>query len=236
MATTQPRYALWHGRNEPPAETQQLRAGPVTALLQGQDLRYIRAGNVEVVRRLYMAVRDQNWNTIPGVASNVQRDIGPDRFSLSFDMRHHQGAVDFSWHGELTGAPDGTITCSLDGVANAAFRYNRIGFCVLHPPSTSAGRPYRAETPNGPISGVLPELIGPQLIKDGTLLALFPAVQNLTIDLAGGVEARFDFEGDLFEMEDQRNWTDNSYKTYSTPLALPWPKDAHAGQVIRQTV
>jgi hypothetical protein len=47
---------------------------------------------------------------------------------------------------------------------------------------------------------------------------------------------RFDFEGDLFEMEDQRNWTDNSFKTYCTPLALPWPKDARAGQEIRQAV
>ena len=30
-------------------------------------------------------------------------------------------------------------------------------------------------------------------------------------------------EGDTFEMEDQRNWTDASYKTYVRPLALPWP-------------
>src|SRR5271165_3226470 len=29
-------------------------------------------------------------------------------------------------------------------------------------------------------------------------------------------------EGDAFEMEDQRNWTDASYKTYVRPLALPW--------------
>jgi hypothetical protein len=29
-------------------------------------------------------------------------------------------------------------------------------------------------------------------------------------------------EGDAFEMEDQRNWTDASYKTYVRPLAFPW--------------
>ena len=27
----------------------------------------------------------------------------------------------------------------------------------------------------------------------------------------------------IFEMEDQRNWTDASYKTCVRPLALPWP-------------
>ena len=31
------------------------------------------------------------------------------------------------------------------------------------------------------------------------------------------------FDGDIFEMEDQRNWTDASYKIYSTPLRLPFP-------------
>ena len=29
--------------------------------------------------------------------------------------------------------------------------------------------------------------------------------------------------GDVFEMEDQRNWSDASFKTYSRPLALPFP-------------
>ena len=31
------------------------------------------------------------------------------------------------------------------------------------------------------------------------------------------------FNGETFEMEDQRNWTDASFKTYCTPLSLPYP-------------
>ena len=54
------------------------------------------------------------------------------------------------------------------------------------------------------------------------------------IELADGLWARFEFEGDLFEMEDQRNWTDASFKTYSTPISLGWPHRAQAGQEIRQ--
>ena len=42
-----------------------------------------------------------------------------------------------------------------------------------------------------------------------------------------GVTCRM--EGDTFEMEDQRNWTDASYKTYVRPLALPWPYTLAAG-------
>jgi D-apionolactonase len=229
------RFQLWYGRDEPPVERRTLRAGPVTAQLEGRDLRYVRIGGVEVVRRLYVAVRDENWGTIPGEPTNVALEIAEDRFRVCFDVRHRERGVDFTWRGEITGAPDGTITYSMDGAAGAAFRYNRIGFCVLHPPRESAGRPYRGETPNGPIQGTLPLAIGPQRIEDGTIFALFPAVSRLTIDL-GGVMARFDFDGDLFEMEDQRNWTDDSFKTYSTPLALPFPRDARPGQAIRQRV
>src|SRR3712207_759652 len=43
-------------------------------------------------------------------------------------------------------------------------------------------------------------------------------------------------EGDTFEMEDQRNWTDASYKTYVRPLALPWPYTLAAGTELEQAV
>jgi hypothetical protein len=37
-------------------------------------------------------------------------------------------------------------------------------------------------------------------------------------------------------MEDQRNWTDASYKTYSTPLGLPFPVEIARGDTIRQAI
>ena len=37
-------------------------------------------------------------------------------------------------------------------------------------------------------------------------------------------------EGDTFEMEDHRNWTDASFKTYVRPLALPWPYTLQGGR------
>jgi hypothetical protein len=235
MRTLSP-FQLWYGRDEPPAEPRLLRAGPLTALLDGRDLRYLRLGDVELVRRLYVAVRDHNWDTIPGALANVQIDAAADHFQARFDVRHHQGPVNFSWRGEIAGSAEGTITYTMEGSAASDFRYNRIGCCVLHPPDECAGRPYRGQTPDGPIQGTLPLRIGPQRIVDGTILALFPAVESLAIDPEPGLTVRFDFEGDLFEMEDQRNWTDASFKTYCTPLALPWPKQARAGQTIRQRV
>ena len=47
------------------------RSGPHYAqdlslrILEGADLRDLRLGGVELVRRLYFALRDENWDTIP---------------------------------------------------------------------------------------------------------------------------------------------------------------------------
>jgi hypothetical protein len=228
-------YQLWYGRDEAPVETRTLRAGPVTCQLWGPDLRYLKRDGREVVRRLYVAVRDPNWNTIPGMPFDWQIEAVEDHFQVRFSVRHQQDPIDFTWQGEILGAADGTITYSMRGVAGRDFRYNRLGFCVLHPPS-AAGRPYQGATPEGTITGTLPLRIGPQLLENGIYIALFPPVSDLTIEMEEDLTARFVFTGDLFEMEDQRNWTDASFKTYCTPLALPFPKQARAGQDIQQIV
>ena len=53
---------------------------------------------------------------------------------------------------------------------------------------------------------------------------------------APGATVECRMEGDTFEMEDQRNWTDASYKTYVRPLALPWPYTLASGATLDQSV
>ena len=48
--------------------------------------------------------------------------------------------------------------------------------------------------------------------------------------------ARCVLEGDAYEMEDHRNWTDASFKTYVRPLAKPWPYILPGGHEFRQSV
>jgi len=43
-------------------------------------------------------------------------------------------------------------------------------------------------------------------------------------------------EGDAFEMEDQRNWSDASYKTYVRPITLPWPYTMEQGIPNHQSI
>lgn len=58
----------------------------------------------------------------------------------------------------------------------------------------------------------------------------------MTHPVGGGVRARLEFEGDVFETEDQRNWTDASFKTYCTPLAEPFPVPVEEGDTVEQAV
>ncbi len=227
-------YQLWYGVDRPPSETRELRAGPLVALLDGIDLRYIRLGSLETVRRIYVAVRDQNWNTIPGVYSIKRIDQQQDSFEVDFDVEHLSRDIHFVWHGRIMGTPDGQIRYQMDGTAKNEFRYNRIGLCILHPFKEYAGQTFTAITPQGAVSGQLPEYIGPQGFEDGFYVPLFPAFDSLTVNLAQGIQARLSFEGDLFEMEDQRNWTDASFKTYCTPLSLGYPHQAHVDTHLAQ--
>lgn len=229
MATTT-RNLLLHGRDEPLPALRPLRAGPLSVMLDGVDLRYVRLGEIELVRRIYVAVRDRNWNTIPGIASEVDvRELG-DTFEVSFGVRHASHDTAFSWDGTITGTADGRITFRMDGSAGADMLYNRIGFCVLHPWREYRGRRFRGETPDGPVEGTLPDSVAPQRFENGVYVPLFPSVSCLTVELERGAGVRLEFDGDLFETEDQRNWTDASLKTYCTPLALGFPHRLKDGE------
>lgn len=210
-------------------ERRTLRAGPLTAELEHADLRYVRVGEIEVVRRLYFAVRDRNWGTVEPRFTRFEIDDRGDGFRIELEAEHVDPAtgVDFVWNGVIEGRPEGTIRYEMEGAPRAAFLRNRIGFCVLHP-SELAGAPAWTDTPDGRVEGFFPETISPH--------QPFLDMESITHAAGAHTTAEIRFEGDLFEMEDQRNWTDASYKTYSTPLRLPYPVEVLPGQEIRQAV
>ncbi len=61
-------------------------------------------------------------------------------------------------------------------------------------------------------------------------------IRALAHEITPGVWATCRMEGDAFEMEDQRNWTDASFKTYVRPLALPWGYTLSRGSRHEQSV
>jgi hypothetical protein len=229
-------WLLLHGDPEPPSDPVELRAGSVTCELEGLDLRYVRLGEIEILRRLHSTVRTPSWDTIPGIADVLEVESGEDSFAVELAVRHEQDDIAFSWTGSFAGDSSGRIEAVFDGRAERDLTYGRIGLCVLHPLAEMIGRPYRAHTPGGWVSGALPDLIGIQGWEDECWVPLFPSFDELEVDLGDGVVCRFEFEGDLWETEDHRNWTDASFKTYCTPLSLGGPHHLAAGDTIHNRV
>lgn len=220
---------LYYGKPEAPPRVVPLRAGPLTMEYEAGDLRYIRLNDREVVRRWYAATRDRNWGTLPTALSNEKIDAQEDSFRITYDVQNKRGDIDFVWKGTIEGDKQGRITFSLDGVARTTFLRNRIGFCLLHPIRECPGSRARVEQADGTvIEGVFPKYISPQ--------APFPEMKSIAHEVTPGVWCKLAFSGDIFEMEDQRNWVDASFKTFCTPLRIPYPVEVQEGTRIAQSV
>jgi D-apionolactonase len=208
-------------------EKVELKAGALRVVLTDGELRYLRVGGVEVLRRVYVAVRDQRWRTIQPQISNLETLIGDDHFHVVFTAAHQEGEVDFRWLGTITGDANGTLSFTMEGEAHSTFSRNRIGVCVLYPAPECAGRPCRVEHTDGACEdGFFPQMIAPH--------QPFKNIRAIAHDVMPGLIAEVRMAGEVFEMEDQRNWTDGSYKVYSTPLDLPFPVVVRKGEKISQ--
>lgn len=205
-----------------------LRAGPLSLLYEYGSVRQIRLGSQLIVQQIYFALRDQNWGTIEPTFFDHKIIHDEDTFRITFQARHLQHDIDFSWQGTITGAADGTIVLHIDGEALSDFLRNRIGFCVLHP-ARCAGLPCTIEQVDGQIiEGTFPLYISPHQPFHDIRAITFEAIPDLKVEVR--------MEGDTFEMEDQRNWTDASFKTYCTPLGLPFPVRVKKGDKVTQTI
>ncbi len=230
------RYQLWYGRDEPPRQPRELRAGPVTLLLDGRDPRNVRFGGITIVDRVYVAVRDRNWRTVAGEPERIDVEERDGGFTVRFDCTHRQHDLDVTWHGEIVGTSDGGVSFSMDARWDSDATYKLIGFNTHHGMHEYVGRPYHGDGPAGPVAGAFPVSIYPQLIAEGTEVPVFPPVATFTVAFTDQVQVRFDFEGDPFEVEDQRNWTDASFKAQSYTPRRSGFYQANAGDHVRQKV
>ena len=214
----------------------ELHAGDLTAALEGPDLVDVRWGGSDVASRIQVTVRDPEWRTVPPATVDSRIDRSDGGFRVEIDVSHDDGAIAFSWHGSIEATRDGELTFAIDGRADHDFDYRRIGLCVLHPWRTYVGARYEATTEDGPVHGTFPRAIAPQLRHGDMFLPMIPAFTDLAVRFPEEVVAELTFEGELFELEDQRNWTDPSFKTYPTPLERSEPRTMRAGERITQRV
>jgi hypothetical protein len=224
-----PLRVVYYGEDKPLPDQVQLRAGPLAMMFQQGDLKYVRLGDQEILRRVYVAVRDANWGTVPPAISNLSIQRSDSGFTLGYEADHKHAGIHFHWRGEINGQRDGSVSFSMKGQALSTFRCNRIGFCVLHPIVECAAKLCLVEKVDGTVErGVFPRYISPH--------QPFLDMRAISHEVAPGLMAEVRFSGEVFEMEDQRNWCDASYKTYCPPLRLPFPVEIKKGTPIVQSV
>ena len=237
---TSDEYIIYYGRREPPVEIFNLSAGPLNLIFDPQNamLRYISINGKEILRGIYVAVRDKNWGTVlPKITEmSIVRESeilkGINEFKASFAVECKKDDIDFHWEGRIIGQRDGRIRYMMKGCARSTFMTNRIGFCVLYPIHDVAGKKCIIEKVNGEkVDTNFPYLIDPNQPPDD-----FTDIKSITYEISPGLYFQVIFNGNVFEMEDQRNWTDGSYKVYCPPLRLPYPVEVKKGQIIEQSI
>lgn len=206
-----------------------LAVGPWTVTLSDSGrLSRLEFEGLEVLRGVFVVVRDDEWGTVPCTVNITDIQRGADSFDIALRAEHVDGLVNFAWTGRIVGSASGVIRYEFEGEARSDFLRNRIGFVVLHPLHW-AGTACTLVHPDGSVTvSSFPDEIAPH--------QPFERFVALHHEILPGTAVEITFEGEIFETEDQRNWSDASFKTYGTPLSLPFPVQVTRGERIRQAV
>ncbi|HVZ00350.1 MAG TPA: hypothetical protein VHA35_12640 [Dongiaceae bacterium] len=206
-----------------------LRAGPLSVEFGNGALRYIKVNDVEVLRAIAFLVRDKNWGTYTPAISDLKVSQKKDGFAVGYKARCGDAAASIAYDATIRCGADGTLEFEATATPETDFATNRTGFVVLHPLKGVAGFPVEVEYTTGKKEkSRFPALVNP--------LCPFTDIRALKHKVADGLHAVCRMEGYAFEMEDHRNWTDASFKTYVRPLAEPWPYTMPKGKPFTQKV
>jgi hypothetical protein len=188
-------------------------------------VRWLSAGRREIVRAIALVVRDRDWRTPDPLRLRTERGdgmltlhgvtaVGEGRLAWTLRFAAVAGGVDV--HARLTARGDVDV--------------NRAGLVVLLPCASFAGARFAvAHRAKGRTArGRLPVDVAPHQ----------PLLDVAALDLAtrDGTQLALAFDGDAFEMEDQRNWLDPTFKLYNRELALPVPYRIADGSSVQQSV
>ncbi|PPR24230.1 MAG: hypothetical protein CFH39_00075, partial [Alphaproteobacteria bacterium MarineAlpha10_Bin2] len=231
MTVAPPSRALkLFGTEEPRAEIRTLRAGPLSVELEAGKLRYVRMGGHEAIRGIAFVVRGPAWQTYHPAISNLSIEEGGDSFRASYDGEVDEASGSISFHAEIAGSATDGLKFSVAARTGSDFETSRTGFVILHAVDGVAGQPCTILH----VDGSAEETIFPDHVMP---LQPFFDMRAITHEAPPGLRVTCRMEGEhAWECEDQRNWTDASYKTYYRPLSLPFPYTIDGGSEFNQSV
>src|SRR5687768_6687088 len=119
-----------------------LFAGALKVKYENGFLRYLSYGDAEVLRMIYISLRDENWGTCAPVIRNEKIENGPDHFNITYDCYHQKNDEEIVvCKSFLEGKSDGRIIFEIHGEVLKDFKRNRAGFCIRHPAKGMLNKP-----------------------------------------------------------------------------------------------
>ncbi len=229
--STRERLALY-GCDEPLPPRLSLRAGPLSLELVGGRFGPVRVHGHEVWHGLAFLFRDAAWGTPEPVFEVLDHQIEGAGFALNLrgrmacDPQDVVGAPEAGagiWLDlQVRGDPDGGLRFQAQATPSHDLWSNRCGWVLLHPMS-AAGCAVQVQHVDGRTSlSTLPHEV--------PAWPPFTAVRAVRHEYAPGHWAQAQLPGEDYELEDQRNNADASFKTYSRSNAMPRPYVLRQGQ------
>jgi hypothetical protein len=210
-------------------DTTRVTHGGFTLDLAREAIRNIRFEGVQLIDLLYTAIRPLDWSTLKAdeYSADVQI-IGKDCVITVNEV--FAGAL--SAQAKITLSSSNTFSVGYELKGLTEYQVSRWGVCFclntadwMRSSVVSSGNTYS-----------LAQDISPQRVVDGVIQGLFPASDEMHFLAPDKRSLKVVSTGKVLEAEDQRNWTDNTYKIYSGSLSEPFPFLTSAGSIWKQSV
>ena len=210
-------------------DTTRVEHGDFTLDLAQAAVRNITFKGAQLIDLLYTAIRPWDWSTL--VADSHTEDVkvnGADCIVTISDT--FAGALEAQTIITLTTDNTFSVDYQLKGLAE--YSVNRWGICFcLH-----SGDWMGATVNSSRNTYTLLQDISPQRVIDGVTQGLFPAANEMHFVAPDQRFIKATSTGKVLEAEDQRNWTDNTYKIYSGSLSEPRPFVTSSGSIWKQSI
>ena len=179
-------------------------------------IRNITYQGAQIIDLLYTAIRPWDWSTLDSDEHSEDVKIAGENCIVTITDTF-KGSI----QGQtiLTLRPNGKFSVGYKLTGLDHFEINRWGVCFCLHTGDWMGATVKA---SGSEYKLAPE-ISPQRVIDGITQGLFPASNDMHFVAKDKRALKVVSTGKILEAEDQRNWTDNTYKIYSGSLAEPRP-------------
>ena len=190
-------------------------------------LRNIKYNNVEILKLISFLVRDKNWNNYSPEIIKTSSYNKDQQLHFEFDLKY--GDVEQLEVKLLLSIGSNSVKLIANGKFLTDFWTNRIGFNLLLP-----------------LDGVVNQQVIVSKSDQTTETLKYPLIiqpdqpmvkfNNLSYEMFDSIALNIRFDGIHFEMEDQRNWGDSSYKIYSGSLLDPFPYKENKNSAFHQEI